>query len=372
MARIYKRGSIWYIDYIVNGERVRKSVGKSKRVAELTLKDVEVKLSKGELGTVKDDHPISDFFQEYLVFSKTNHSHKTFIRYKAIIDHFLWFLDQHPRIRTLSDLKPKLFEDYKTWRRTQYVMPNGQPISLQKPIPKTAKLGAKSNTINMEVKVLRTIFNEAIKWEYLKENPTKDVKMLKVTDAKKPRFLTEEECRKLLAECGKELYPIFFTFLNTGMRLSELLNLTWDDIDFRRKKIKIQAKSFWHPKTGEREIPMNEGMEELLINLRKEDKKTSQFIFHQKDGTKLRDNYLRKKLIVITKACGFPDVTKIHSLRHTFASYLVMNGVDLPTVQKLMGHSDIQTTMIYSHLAPDHLVAAVGKLQFGSDESGDE
>lgn len=362
MARIYKRGSVWYIDYTFNGGRVRKSVGKSKRVAELTLKDVEVKLSKGELGIVEDDHPIPDFFQEYLVFSNTNHSHKTFIRYKAIIDHFLWFLDQHPRIRTLSDLKPKLFDDYKTWRRTQYVMPNGQPIPEREPMPKSAKFGAKSNTVNMEVKVLRTIFNQGIRWGYLKENPTKDVKMLKVTDAKKPRFLTEGECRKLLAECGPELYPMFFTFLNTGMRLSELLNLTWDDIDYRRKKIKIQTKPFWHPKTGEREIPTNKNMEELLRSLEKKGEKVSQFIFHHKNGEKIRENYLRKKLIAVTKRCGFPDVTSIHSLRHTFASQLVMSGVDLPTVQKLLGHSDIQTTMIYSHLAPDHIVAAVEKL----------
>ncbi len=57
-------------------------------------------------------------------------------------------------------------------------------------------------------------------------------------------------------------------------------------------------------------------------------------------------------------------VTKIHSLRHAFASHLVMSGVDLLTVQKLMGHSDIQTMMIYSHLAPDHLNGAIEKLSF--------
>jgi len=71
-----------------------------------------------------------------------------------------------------------------------------------------------------------------------------------------------------------------------------------------------------------------------------------------------------KKLIRITKKCGFPDVTKIHSLRHTFASHLVMAGVDLPTVKRLMGHSDIKTTMIYSHLADEHVDRAVERLVF--------
>ena len=72
---------------------------------------------------------------------------------------------------------------------------------------------------------------------------------------------------------------------------------------------------------------------------------------------------LRERLIRIANQTGIEDLTKLHTLRHTYASHLVMNGVDLPTVQRLMGHSDIQTTMIYAHLAPDHLVDAVNKLE---------
>ena len=66
----------------------------------------------------------------------------------------------------------------------------------------------------------------------------------------------------------------------------------------------------------------------------------------------------------LTKELGFKEVTKIHSLRHTFASHLVMNGVDLPTLKKLLGHSDIDTTMIYSRLTEKHVDAAVDKLRF--------
>jgi site-specific recombinase XerD len=61
------------------------------------------------------------------------------------------------------------------------------------------------------------------------------------------------------------------------------------------------------------------------------------------------------------KKAGNPRFT-LHDLRHTFASHLVMQGVDLPTVQKLMGHSKISTTMIYTHLAPDHLKKAIYRL----------
>ena len=64
------------------------------------------------------------------------------------------------------------------------------------------------------------------------------------------------------------------------------------------------------------------------------------------------------------KQAGVENLTRPHTLHHTFASHLVMQGVDLPTVMKLMGHADIQTTMIYAHLAPDHLAEAVNRLTF--------
>ena len=73
-------------------------------------------------------------------------------------------------------------------------------------------------------------------------------------------------------------------------------------------------------------------------------------------------NWLRLELIKIARKAGIQELTKIHTLRYTFASHLVMNGVDLPTVKRLMGHTDIQTTMIYAHLAPEHLSDAVNKL----------
>lgn len=87
-------------------------------------------------------------------------------------------------------------------------------------------------------------------------------------------------------------------------------------------------------------------------------------MFHDDKGRQFENNRLRKRLMSITKRCGLPDVTKLHTLRHTFASHLVMKGVDLPTVSKLMGHADIETTMIYAHLADKHVDKAVEKLKF--------
>ena len=70
------------------------------------------------------------------------------------------------------------------------------------------------------------------------------------------------------------------------------------------------------------------------------------------------------RIVLEAEKAKIKDLSRLHTLRHTFASRLVVNGVDLPTVMKLMGHSDIQTTMIYAHLTPDHLADAVEKLGF--------
>ena len=110
---------------------------------------------------------------------------------------------------------------------------------------------------------------------------------------------------------------------------------------------------------------MNDQLCDLLKAHREKNQQglKSNFVFPHKDGGKIKMK-LRDKLIQIAKQAGIDDLTRVHTLRHTFASHLVMKGVDLPTVMKLMGHSDIQTTMIYAHLAPDHLAGAVNKLDF--------
>ena len=175
-----------------------------------------------------------------------------------------------------------------------------------------------------------------------------------------------KECRSLLDNSPENLRHIFYVFLNTGMRKAELENMEWSDIDFKRNKIRIHRKEFWHPKTGERDIPMNQATHNLLKRLKAQNDKglNSIFVFPNDDGGRIKHK-LREQLIVIARKAGIKGLTKLHSLRHTYASHLVMNDVDLPTVQKLMGHADIQTTMIYSHLAPDHLAEAANKINFG-------
>lgn len=361
MGTVFKKHGNWYLDFRTSGRRVRKKIGKSKQLALLALKDAEVKAALNEYGFSKVEISIAKFISQFLDYSKANHSESTYNRYRAVLDNFKRFLVSKPKINNVSHITPKIIDLYKINRKNEWVNPNGVRVKTDKEIKSYTKKGAKAKTINFEIGVLGTALNLAKKWGYIKENPVQQIKKLKVNDSRKPRFLTQEECEKLLKHSTEFLYPIFFTFLNTGMRLAELVNLEWTDIDIKRRKIKIQRKDFWHPKTGEREIPINKKMLALLKKLQQ--KKKSAFVFTGKDGNKIKVK-LREQLIKTAKNAEIENLTKIHALRHTFASHLVMKGVDLPTIQKLMGHSDIQTTMIYSHLAPDHLSDAVDKLDF--------
>jgi integrase len=361
MARIYLRKDCWYLDYAVGAKRIRRRVGPSKKVAELALKDIEVKQAKNEVGLLPvTDHLLGQFMDKYLTYSKTNHRAGTFKRYRAIIDNFSAFLADRKDFLKLSKLNASLFEDYKTYRRSAAVVtPNGR-------LPKEGeegRRGAKAKTVNMELATLRAIFNKAVEWDYLRENPTKGVDMLREDHTKLPRYLSKEEVAALLAELGEEYRPYFVMLVYSGLRIGELLNLHWADIDWEHNRLAVSAKEGWVPKAGERVIPMHPKVREVLLARKQGIEKPAGVIFNHTPEPAMKKR-LRRELMRASKVCGFPEVTKLHTMRHTFASQLVMSGVDLATVQQLLGHTDIEMTMIYAHLAPEHLKNAVDKLKF--------
>ena len=147
--------------------------------------------------------------------------------------------------------------------------------------------------------------------------------------------------------------------LHTGLRKSELANLEWDDVDFERKVIKVTAKDGWSPKgKREREIPMNDELVELLLKMRSEPKR--KYVV-EKNNAKRYDRALWENFWRLAKKLDIKRVN-IHTFRHTFASYLIINGVDLVTVKELLGHKDISTTMRYAHLVPGHKHWAVNRI----------
>ena len=339
MARIYqvagKKGARWYLDYQVEGRRVRKRVGKSKRIAELALADVEVKLERKEAGFAVKDRSLADFIGEYMVYAKGNKARKSCQRDEITLRHFTDFI----KADKLSAVTATKLEAYKAWRREQ---------------------GAKPSTLNRELNTLKAMFNKAVAWGALAQSPAKSVKKFR-EPRKQVRYLSKEEARTLLSAASERLAPIIETFLLTGLRRDELAHLAWADIDFAREIVAVQAKDGWHPKDYEvRHVPMTERLAQVLKARPKGD---SPYVFHTQNGGVHSGNILTREFRKLARACGIKGAS-IHTLRHTFASHLVMSGADLYTIQKLLGHSSIKTTEIYAHLAPDYLKAAMSRLKF--------
>ena len=183
----------------------------------------------------------------------------------------------------------------------------------------------------------------------VRENPVKKVKFLKENN-KRLRYLVAEEIVKLLKHCKGHLKPIVIIALNTGMRRGEILNLKWHDIDFKRGIIYLL-----HTKNNEkREIPINDAERAALIKVRKHP--DSPYIFCGNDGKPFHDT--RTSFFTALKKSGIINF-RFHDLRHTFASQLVMSGVDINTVRELLGHKSLEMTLRYSHLSPDHKKRAV-------------
>jgi len=334
MATIYKRKKVWYIDYRIDGKRVRRKIGPSKKVAEIELKNIEVKLSRGEVETIEKRKKLDEFIDEFnsLLNSKKSETKR---RYSQVLSHFQEFLSEYPRSTLISQINCRTIESYKQCR-------------LEHATPKT---------VHFEISVLNYFFNVAIKYNYLLKNPVSGVEKPKYKK-KSSRFLSKEEIKLILANCGTRLYPILLTFLYTGIRKEELRNLEWNDIDFKNRVIRINVKDFWEPKNGlSRTIPIKAELFNVLRNL----EKRSNWVFSTQSGSQVR--HIRRDLVNICDRLDIKNVN-LHTFRHTFASHLVMSGVDLPTVQKLLGHKDIKTTMIYAHLAPEHIIQAVNKLSF--------
>ena len=94
MASLRTKGGRYFVDYRVNGRRVRKAIGKSKRTAELALKDIEVKIERQEIGFIEKDSELNKLFEEYLAYSKVHHAPSSQKRYTAILDNFKEFLSR--------------------------------------------------------------------------------------------------------------------------------------------------------------------------------------------------------------------------------------------------------------------------------------
>lgn len=237
-------------------------------------------------------------------------------------------------------------------------------------LQKEKKLAEKS--INHVTVTLKTIFNFGIDNELLIDNPCKKIKKLRLPHKEK-NFLDKKQVATILETCKTEspsFYPILYTAIFTGMRKGEISALTWKDIDFKAKKIRVNKSMYKNEvqktKTEHsvRKVDMIDSLAEVLTDYRKNTPLRGEYVFWGESGTPLSgDATLWRHFNRIITKCGLKDIT-FHDMRHTYASLLITNNVPIKYIQKQLGHSTINMTMdTYGHLLPDVYDQARGVLE---------
>ncbi len=210
--------------------------------------------------------------------------------------------------------------------------------------------------VNKIITVFKHMFTKALDWEMIAEETFKQVRKVKLLkgEVKRLRYLSDEEAERLIFNCEPYLKPIVVCALNTGMRKSEIFNLTWDRVDLKNRIILLDKT-----KNGDRrEIPINQTLLNVLSSIVRNIK--TDYVFYNPET--LKPYYdIKKGFQAALKRAHIMDF-HFHDLRHTFASRLVMAGADLATIQKLLGHKTINMTLRYAHLSNVHLKDAVNLL----------
>ena len=214
-------------------------------------------------------------------------------------------------------------------------------------------------------RTLKSAFSKAREWNYILENPFKTFKLPKMPTSL-PVFINYDQLLLIINQTKYQIMKdIFFTAFHTGLRQAELLNLRWNMINFESKIITLkQSESFTTKSKRERVIPINETLLDILVNifLKQSNKTIDSLVFSIGKQIPINGDWVTKCFKRAVRAAGLDDSFHFHTLRHSFASNLIQSGVSIFVVKELLGHKDITTTQIYSHIQTKNLTDAVMKL----------
>ncbi|TDI18396.1 MAG: site-specific integrase [Acidobacteria bacterium] len=342
---VYCRGNgkltNWWLDCRINGTRYQFPLGKgvSRSVAAELAQVKRAAILRGEvgIGKQKKDITFTKAAELFLVWARANKRPNTVRSYGGSAGRLTEFFGS----RKLSEISPFLIEKYKL-----------KHIGAGKRRKADGKV-----LVNRDTATLTNIFNRCLDWGKCEgPNPVLKVKRFKESKGR-VRFLTEDEERDLLNAAKEPMRTMILVGIYSGARLaSEALTLTWPNVDFKNGFLTILDA---YAKNGEtRTIPLEEGLREALLVLK--EKATSQHVFEKSDGKPYR--FIRTSFDTACRNAKLAQVTP-HTLRHTFGSRLGMAGVDARTIQELGGWKNMAMVERYTHLSPDHKVAAIRKLR---------
>jgi len=333
MATLYKRknkfGKIaYYLDYALEGKRIRKAVGLDKKLAELALAQLKLKLDRARAGLEEIESikniSIDDFQKQLIKYIDSRYRLRTAETYCQRLTAFSNFLlKKNIPIKRVDNA---IVEQYITERLTQ----------------------VSNHTINNDITILKTVFYKAIRLKLIAVNPFVGIDSLPV-QKKKPFFYTKEQIKAIFSHIPDRFLPHFYVLLDTGVRSGELALLHWSDIDIEKAFLNVTTRRS-ESKMRERSIPLT-GRALQALQKRQSMNEHDSLVFSSMAGKPLHKNTLRNVFVRAKIRAGIRN-GRLHDLRHTFASWLAQSGESIYYISYLLGHHSIRVTEIYAHLAP--------------------
>jgi len=280
----------------------------------------------------KEDHNLGSFFT--FLYVEKGLSKNTVDAYQNDLNDFLSWLNKIN------------IQDYKKVTETE----------INEYVAHLFKNGLKSSSVNRKISTLKSFYLFLIKKKLISLSPLSEV----ITPKKEqylPSSMSEDEVEQLLQSPNIELdieirdKAMIEMLYATGMRISELINLKMIDIDIERSVLKVLGKG-----SKERLVPFGEkASDSLSYYLKKRKKSSAKEVFLSNRGKKMTRTGFWQRIKIYLSREGLKDTISPHTLRHAFATHLLNRGADLRSVQLLLGHSDLSTTQIYTHIAKQRL-----------------
>ncbi len=314
--------------------------GLTSLLGKLSIEDIEkLKLLMSFNADVKEAVTLRVFADEYKILIKNNRSASYLHSITIALNNLIEFFGPQTAINNITQKDVETFLVY-----------------LQQKIRKGHVVYYRN---------LKAAFNKAKDWGYVKENFFVKVKLPK-RQKTAPAFINSDQFKAISNQIEEDVVRnAVVVGYYTGMRLNEIVNLKWKNVNLTTRIITVGDEEFITKGREQRFIPVSD--EALKALLEQRGKKNAipigeSFVFCKKNGENFTGDHFSRRFKSACKKAGINKAIHFHSLRHSFASNLVQQGVSLYKVKELLGHASITTTEIYSHLNIDSLREAISKL----------
>jgi integrase/recombinase XerC len=270
-----------------------------------------------------------DKFLEYIAVEK-RYSEHTLISYKKDLEGFLLFVSDTEGTRDLTKVDKKVIRNFLVHLTENHFQ---------------------KRSINRKLSSLRSFYLFLLKIGEIEVSPLESVSSLKFY-AEKQIPMSEEEMAELseILDEGTGHFlekAIIETLYQTGMRKAELCNLFFENVDFSSNEIKIKGKG-----NKERIVPISSVLAEILykfIEIRKPLPESEIYFFVRENGKKLSEKFVYSVVNSYLSMVTFKKKKSPHILRHSFATHVLNNGAEISKVKKLLGHSSLASTQVYTN-----------------------